>query len=76
MLQIMLMCFIVLSCKLLIDKPTKTTRHSTTLIDHIHTNDVKSSIVAGVIIDDISDHLPIFASSKKYHLRKYILKEK
>jgi len=37
-----------LSCKLLIDKPTRITKHSTTVIDHIYTNDVKSSIVSGV----------------------------
>jgi len=54
-----------LYCKLLIDKPTRITKHSTTLIDHIYTNDVKSNIVSGIIIDDLSDHLPIFAISKK-----------
>jgi len=36
-----------LSCKLLIHKPTRITKHSTTLIYHIYTNDVKSSIVSG-----------------------------
>jgi len=54
-----------LSCKLLIDKPTRITKHSTTLIDHIYTNDVKSRIVSGIIIDDLSDHLPIFVISEK-----------
>jgi len=28
------------------------------------------------LVDDLSDHLPIFAIRKKKHLRKYILKEK
>ena len=65
-----------LSCKFLVDKPTTITKYSTTLIDQIYTNDVKSSIVSGIIIDDFSDHLPIFAISKKNHHRKYILKEK
>jgi len=68
----MLICFIVLSCKLLIDKPTRITKHSTTLIDHICTNDVKSSI----IIDDLSDHLPIFAISKKISTQKVYSKRK
>jgi len=54
-----------LPCKLLIDKPTRITKHSTTLIDQIYTNDVKSSIVSGIIIDDLSDHLPMFVISKK-----------
>ena len=49
-----------LFCKLLIDKPTRITKHSTTLIDYICTNDVKSSIVFAIIIDDLSHHLPIF----------------
>ena len=40
-----------LSCKLLIDKPTRITKHSTTLIDHIYTNEVKSSIVSGITDD-------------------------
>ena len=51
-----------LPCKLLIDKPTRITKHSTTLIDQIYTNDVKSSIVSDIIIDDFSDHLPIFCN--------------
>ena len=54
-----------LSCKIIFDKPTRITKHSTTLIDHFYTNDVNSSIVSGIITDDFSDHLPIFAISKK-----------
>ena len=33
-----------LSCKLLIDKLTRITKHSTTLIDHIYTNDVNPAL--------------------------------
>jgi len=65
-----------LSCKLLIDKPTRITKHSTTLIDHIYTNDVKPSIVSGVITDDLSDNLPIFAISKKASPQKVFSKRK
>ena len=65
-----------LSCKLLIDKLTRITKHSATLIDHIYTNDVKFSIVSGIIIDDLSDHLPIFAISKKISPQKVYSKRK
>jgi len=65
-----------LSCKLLVDKPTRIPKRSTTLIDHIYTNDVKSSIVSGIIIDDISDHLPIFAISGKALPQKVYSKKK
>ena len=65
-----------LSCKLLVDKPTRITKHSNTLIDHIYTNDVKSSIVSGIIIDDLSDHLPIFAISEKASPQKVYPKKK
>ena len=36
-----------------------------TLIDYIYTSDVKSCIVSGIITNDLSDHLPIFAIIKK-----------
>ena len=65
-----------LSCKLLIDKPTRITKHSTTLIDHIYTNDVKSRIVSGITIDDLSDHLPVFVFSEKASLQKVYSKRK
>jgi len=65
-----------LSCKLLIDKPNRITKHSTTFIDHIYTNDVKSSIVCGIIINDLSDHLPIFEISKKISPQKIYSKRK
>jgi len=61
---------------LLIDKPTRITKHSTTLIDHIYTNDVKPSIVSGIIIDDVSDHLPIFAISRNVASQKVYTKRK
>ena len=33
--------------------------HTSTLIDHIYTNDVTNKITPGIIIADISDHLPV-----------------
>ena len=48
----------------LIDKPTRITDHSATLIDNIFTNELDSNINSGLLISDISDHLPIFVVCK------------
>ena len=50
----------------IINKPTRITSTSATIIDNIWTNNVKlvSNCMSGVIIDDISDHLPIFCINK------------
>ena len=45
----------------LITKPTRITANSATLIDNIFTNHLTEDICNGIIINDISDHLPIFA---------------
>ena len=46
----------------LINRPTRITHHTATLIDNIFTNDLEQieSSVNGLIFSDISDHLPIF----------------
>ena len=44
----------------LIARPTKVTSHSTNLIDNIFTTDVVHEIQSGLLINDMSDHLPIF----------------
>jgi len=44
---------------------TRFTGKSGTLIDNIITNDFHEDCVAGVMIADISDHLPVFNVSKK-----------
>ena len=62
--------------QLLIDEPTRISKYSTTLIDHIYTNDVKFRFVSGIIIDDLSDHLPIFAISEKTSSQKVYSKRK
>ena len=49
------------SCNLLIDKPTRITSSSATLIDHIISNNVSSEMISGIGLCDISDHLAIFA---------------
>ena len=48
------------SCRLLIDKPTRITSGSATILDHIYTNDYESSITPGILVTDVSDHLPTF----------------
>ena len=49
------------SCKLLIDKPTRITSSSATLIDHIISDNVTSEAISGIGLSDISDHLAVFA---------------
>lgn len=43
-----------------ITRPSRITEHSATLIDNIFTNDIENGTVSGLLINDISDHLPIF----------------
>ena len=43
-----------------VNKPTRITEHSSTLIDNIFLNEVVNSNTSGVLIADVSDHLPIF----------------
>ena len=62
----------------LIDKPTRITQQSATLIDNIFTNDMTHDIICGLLINDISDHLPLFSISgqsitrHKYQQPKHI----
>ena len=44
----------------LIDKPTRITKTSQTLLDNIFTNSLDHTIHSGIMYSDISDHLPIF----------------
>ena len=46
----------------IITRSTRLTAHTATLIDNIFTNCLTQNITNGIIINDISDHLPIFAS--------------
>ena len=54
----------------MITKPTRITAHSATLIDNIFTNNTTVSSKSGLIISDISDHLPIFSIVLGDYLRK------
>ena len=44
----------------LITKPTRFTSDSSTLIDNIFTNMPNNVMLSGILITDISDHLPVF----------------
>ena len=54
----------------LIDKPPRITAYSATLINNIFTNELDSTISSGLLINDISDHLPIFAICKFKDVRR------
>ena len=43
-----------------ITRPTRITTHSATLIGNIFTSVIDRKIVCGLLINDISDHLPVF----------------
>ena len=62
----------------LIDRPSRITEYSATLIDNIFTNDLITDKLSGLIINDVSDHLPVFSIIKnnvnKSHGEKNILK--
>ena len=45
----------------MITKPTRLTSNTTSLIDNIFTNNVTCLSVNGPIVNDLSDHLPIFS---------------
>ena len=45
----------------LINKPTRITNRSASLIDNIFTNAFGINHNSGILLNDLSDHLPIFA---------------
>ena len=48
----------------LINKPTRITNQSSSLIDNIFVNNFNNVVMPGIFICDVSDHLPVFAFSK------------
>ena len=68
----------------LINKPTRITNISTTIIDNIFTSDIEFSKQSGLLVNDISDHLPVFQITKNYYkidndnqeIEKRLIKEK
>ena len=53
----------------LITRPTRITSHSNTLIDDIFTYNLSSIIQCGLIINDMSDHLPILQITECTHFK-------
>ena len=45
----------------LISKPTRLTSYFATLIDNIFTNNLSQNVLNGIVLNDLSDHLPVFA---------------
>ena len=45
----------------LISNPTRLTSYSATLIDNIFTNNLSQNVLNGVVLNNLSDHLPVFA---------------
>ena len=45
----------------LISNPTRLTSYSATLIDNIFTNNLAPCVFSGIILNDLSDHLTVFA---------------
>ena len=55
-------------CSQIIAHPTRITAASSTLLDHIYTNNSSQHINSHTIIYDISDHLPVTALVKNFKL--------
>ena len=49
----------------LITKPTRITKNTATLIDNIFVNNVSRISKKGILISDLSDHLPIFCTTNQ-----------
>ena len=56
-----------------IDKPTRITRSSASLIDHIFTNVVSKQMYSGILYSDITDHLPVFLIVNNFFFQYMIL---
>ena len=49
----------------LISNPMRITSHTATLIDNIFTNQLSDNVFNGIVLNDLSDHIPIFACFHK-----------
>ena len=55
----------------LINKPTRITSTSVTTLDHIYSNSLQKISVSGILISDVSDHLPTFCIMKSNIYRSF-----
>ena len=69
----------------LVDRPTRISNHSFSLIDNIFTNVTNHKVASGILVSDITDHLPIFVfctypnpnqAEQKCNVKKRIINEK
>ena len=60
-----------LDVKNLISRPTRITNTTETIIDHVITNLPYDSVRAGIVVSDITDHLPVFGFFNLPVKRKY-----
>ena len=51
-----------------ITRPSRITSHSASLIDNIFTNQIDNDTVSGLLVCDISDHLPVFTTYNNSHM--------
>ena len=58
--NLMLAC----NCTQLITRPTRITNHSATLLHHIYAKNIKMPVQPGIVLSDLSDHLPTFVMIK------------
>ncbi len=56
-------------------RPSRITPHCATLIDNIFTNDTENNTVSGVLINDISDHQPVFTVYDNKYKRNQLHKK-
>jgi len=66
------------NCWQIITRSTRVTATSASLIDHFYTTFDLDKVISGILINDLSDHLPIFMLIKKntakIHDKKPIIK--
>ena len=63
--------FMVNSMYPIIHFPTRITNNTSSLLDNIFTNNL-NHMFTGVLVADVSDHLPIFCISQKHVVNKNI----
>ena len=52
-----------LGCIVLITQPTRITNTSSTILDHVYTNNVVDDHKSFIVVEDVSDHLPVMVCS-------------
>ena len=61
------------SVKIVIANPTRVTRSTAAIIDHIYANSIQQNLTCGIIVTDITDHFPVFCISHICDLKDPVL---